>query len=68
MYVPLNVSVTLETAWEDMLHTNLPNAPHGDGDYLICRAGEDGKADFSDAWVLNGVVFPEYYDTKSGNE
>lgn len=35
MYVPLGVSVTVETAWGDALHTNLPNAPHGDGDYLV---------------------------------
>ena len=62
MFVPLNVSVTLETAWGDVLHTNLPNAPHGDGDYLVCRVGEDGEPDYSDAWVLNGVLFSEYYD------
>lgn len=63
MYVPLSVSVTVETAWGDVLHTNLPNAPHGDGDYLVCRVREDGKPDISDVWILNGVVFPEYYDT-----
>ena len=68
MYVPLGVSVTVETAWGDVLHTNLPNAPHGDGDYLVCRVGEDGESDLSDVWVLNGVVFPEYYDSNSGNE
>ena len=62
MYVPLNVSVTVETAWGDVLHTNLPNAPHGDGDYIVCRAGEDGNPDLSDVWILNGVVFTEYYD------
>lgn len=62
MFVPVDISVTLETAWGDVLHTNLPNAPHGDGDYLVCRAGEDGNPDYSDVWVLNGVVFPEYYD------
>ena len=61
MFVPIDISVTLETAWGDVLHTNLPNAPHGDGDYLVCRAGEDGDPDYSDVWVLNGVVFPEYY-------
>ena len=65
MFVPLNISVTLETAWGDVLHTNLPNAPHGDGDYLVCRAGGDGDPDYSDIWVLNGVVFPEYYDTSN---
>ena len=63
MYVPLSVSVTVNTAWGDVLHTNLPNAPHGEGDYLVCRAGENGEPDLSDVWVLNGVIFPEYYDT-----
>lgn len=63
MYVPLQISVTVETAWGDVLHTNLPNAPHGEGDYLVCRRGEDGAPDLSDVWILNGVVFPEYYDT-----
>lgn len=63
MYVPLSVSVTVNTAWGDVLHTNLPNAPHGEGDYLVCRAGKNGEPDLSDVWVLNGVIFPEYYDT-----
>jgi hypothetical protein len=62
MFVPLNVSITLETAWGDVLHTNLPNALHGRGDYLMCRAGEAGEPDLSDVWVLNGTVFPECYD------
>jgi hypothetical protein len=63
MHVPVSISVTVETAWGDVLHTNLPNAPHGEGDYLVCRVGEDGKPDLSDVWILNGIVFPEYYDT-----
>lgn len=63
MYVPLNISVTVETAWGDVLHTNLSNAPHGDGDFLVCRVGENGKPNLSDVWILNGVVFPKYYDT-----
>ena len=63
MYVPLSVSVTVNTAWGDVLHTNLPNAPHGEGDYLVCRAGENGEPDLSDVWVLNGVIFPEDSDT-----
>ena len=45
MYVPLDVSVTVETAWGDVLHTNLDNAPHGQGDFLVCRVGEDGQPD-----------------------
>jgi len=64
MYVPLNFSVTVETAWGNVLHTNLPNAPHGNGDFLVCRAGKDGKPDLFDVWILNGVVFPAYYDTR----
>ena len=62
MHVPLTFSVTVETAWGDVLHTNLPNAPHGRGDYLVCRRGGDGEPDLSDVWILNGVLFPEYYD------
>ena len=62
MFVPLDVSVTAVTASGHELHTNLPNAPHGEGDYLVCRKGENGEPDLSDVWVLNGVVFPEYYD------
>lgn len=63
MHVPPAISVTVETAWGDELHTNLPNAPHGNGDYLVCRVNEKGEPDLSDVWVLNGLVFPEYYDT-----
>lgn len=63
MHVPLDVSVTVKTAWGDELHTNLPNAPHGNGDYLVCRTNEKGEPDLSDVWVLNGFIFPEYYDT-----
>ena len=63
MHVPNRVSVTVETAWGNVLHTNLPNAPHGDGDFLVCRAGEDGHPDLSDVWVLNGNQFMLNYDT-----
>ena len=63
MHVPPDVSVSVETARGDILHANLPNAPHGNGDYLVCRRGPDGKPDVSDVWILNGVVFPEYYET-----
>ena len=68
MFVPNTISVTVETAWGDILHTNLPNAPHGDGDFLVCRVGEDNEPDLSDVWVLNGVQFPETYDTTHMNE
>ena len=68
MFVPNSVSVTVETAWGNVLHTNLPNAPHGDGDFLVCRVGEDGKPDLSDVWVLNGIQFLKNYDTTHMNE
>lgn len=68
MHVPLGFSVTVETSWGDVLHTNLPNAPHGDGDFLVCRAGEDGKPDLSDVWVLNGALFPDRYDPANYTE
>lgn len=63
MYVPLSISVSVETAWGDILHSNLPNAPHGEGDYIVCRADENGEPDLSDIWILNGVVFSKYYET-----
>ncbi len=68
MHVPNDISVTVETSWGDVLHTNLPNAPHGDGDFLVCRAGEDGEPDLSDVWVLNGALFPENYETENMKE
>jgi len=64
MFVPQAVTVTVETAWGDVLHTNLPNAPHGNGDYLVCRVGDDHGPDLSDVWVLNGAIFPDTYYTK----
>ena len=62
MFVPADTIVIVETAWGDELHTNVLNVPHGDGDYLVCRKGEDGKPDLSDVWVLNGVIFQKTYD------
>ena len=63
MYVPLGISVSVETARGDILHSNLPKAPHGEGDYIVCRASENGEPDLSDIWILNGVVFSKYYET-----
>ena len=63
MHVPKDVSVTVETAQGDVLHTNLPNAEHGEGDFLVCTIGEDGGPNLSDVWVLNGLIFPDCYDT-----
>lgn len=63
MHVPADITVTVETAWGDVLYTNLPNARHGAGDYIVCAAHEDGGPNLSDVWVLNGLIFPDRYDT-----
>ena len=68
IHVPNHVSVTVETAWGNVLHTNLPNAPHGEGDYLICNVGEDGEPSLSDVWIVNGLVFMDCYDTSHMKE
>ena len=67
MHVPKDITVIVETARGDVLHTNLPNAPHGEGDYLVCTKGEDGDPNLSDVWVLNGLIFPDCYDTSHLN-
>ena len=63
MHVPNDITVTVETAQGNVLHTNLPNAPHGEGDFLVCTIREDGGPDLSDIWVLNGLIFLDCYDT-----
>ena len=68
MHVPKDISVVVETAQGDVLHSNLPNSPHGEGDYLICTINEDGGPDLSDVWILNGLIFPDCYDTSHMNE
>ena len=65
MFVPNKYSVTVETAWGDILHTNSENVPHGEGDYLICREGENGQPDLSDVWIVNGVIFKDTYFTEN---
>ena len=62
MFVPADISVTVTTPSGAVLHTNLPSAPHGNGDYLICRMSAEGEPDLSDVWVLNGAVFSNTYD------
>ena len=67
MHVPINITVTVVTAQGAVLHTNLQNAPHGEGDYLVCTIRDDGGPDLSDIWVLNGLIFPDFYDTSNMN-
>ena len=62
MRIPADISVTVYTAWGDALHSNLPNTEHSTGDYLVCRADANGAPDLSDVWILNGSIFPDYYE------
>lgn len=68
MHIPKDITVAVETAQGNVLHSNLPNAPHGEGDYLVCTINEDGGPDLTDVWILNGTIFPECYDTSHLNE
>ena len=66
-FIPADYKVTVSTAWGDVLHANRDGVPHGDGDYLVCAAGEDGKPDLADVWVVNGAVFLQTYDLSRQN-
>lgn len=61
LLVPADTVLEVHTAWGDILYTNASDAPHGEGDYLVCR-NVDGQPDLSDVWVVNGAVFPSTYD------
>ena len=65
MHIPNDVSVTVVTARGNVLHSNLSNAEHGEGDYLVCTIREDGEPDLYDIWILNGLIFGDCYDTSN---
>ena len=67
MFVPAGIALTVRTASGYDLHVNLSGVAHGSGDYLICRKGEDGQPDLMDIWVVNGILFPQTYDTSHQN-
>lgn len=60
-HVPLSVHMRVITAWGDELETNREGVAHGEGDYVVCRKGKDNLPDFSDIWVVNGLLFPHTY-------
>lgn len=64
LFVPSDTIIEVQTAWGDVLYTNASDAPHGDGDYLVCN-NVDGKPDLSDVWVVNGAVFPSTYSMEN---
>lgn len=61
-FVPKETQVEIHTAWGDILIANRPEVEHGEGDYIVCDAGEDGAPNFEDVWVVNGKVFETTYD------
>lgn len=61
-FVPKDTQVEIQTAWGDTLIANRPEVEHGEGDYIVCDAGEDGQPNFEDVWVVNGKVFETTYD------
>ena len=61
-FIPVAYKVAVTTASGDLLHANRDGVTHGGGDYLVCRAGADGRPDLSDVWVVNGAVFAATYD------
>ena len=65
MHIPNDITVVVETAQGNVLHSNLPNAPHGEGDFLVCTIRGDGEPDLSDIWILNGLIFMDCYDTSN---
>ena len=67
MFVPVSMTVIVETVRGDVLHTNLPSARHGEGDYLVCTVQESGEPDLSDVWIVNGLLFPDRYDCSPMN-
>lgn len=41
---------------------NTRNAEHGDGDYIVCKSLDNGTPDFSNIFIVNGLLFPYIYD------
>jgi hypothetical protein len=61
VFVPKERQFKVQTSWGDILTINRDGIPHGDGDYLICSV-KDGNPNFSDVWVINGVIFSKTYE------
>ena len=61
MFVPREIRLTAETSGGTVLTANGGSAPHGAGDFLVCRA-LNGAPDDSGIWVVNGAIFPGTYD------
>lgn len=53
--------VEIETSWGEVLTTNLPGVPHGDGDWVVFADDGYGNPNENDSWVVNGAVFETTY-------
>ena len=61
-FVPLKYKVEVHIANGCLLHANREGVIHGQGDYLVCSADENGKPDLANIWVVNGMQFEANYD------
>lgn len=59
--------IPILTSYGDVLYANRRGVNHGKGDFLVCSTKEDVSPDFSDMWVVNGLVFPNTYDLRAFN-
>lgn len=67
VHMPLNMAGYVKTSWGNLMFNvkqgRFGETPHGDGDWIIIRVGEDNKIDYNscDARVVNGTVFDMMY-------
>lgn len=52
----------IKTSLGDILTANRAEVSHGNGDYIVCAADEDGLPNPLDRWVVNGVIFGKTYE------
>lgn len=57
----LDEIIEVETSWGDVLTTNLPGIPHGNGDWIVYE-NAGGYPDENNRRVVNGAVFETTYE------
>ena len=61
--LPINATdFPVNTSWGDTLYANSPDVPHGNGDFVVTAADENGMLNFNDMFIVNGAVFETTYD------
>ena len=66
--IPNTMQVAVKTQSGDVLIANQEGISHGFGDYVVCKAGQDGKPDWDNMNVLNGHMFEYMYNMKNQRE